>query len=597
MFHTELEIIYLKEALVLHIYYLKRSSLPKLYPFSIQRVFSVIIFCAVTVFTRSYSQAPVLSFNPVIPSGLTSPVDVVNAGDGTNRLFIVQQGGIIRYYREGVLGPNNFLDISGIISTGSERGLLSMAFHPGFRTNGFFFVYYINLLGDLTLARYRVNSSNPDVADASTGQVLLTIFHREFANHNGAKLNFGADGYLYFATGDGGGGGDPHFNSQKGNVLLGKMLRINVNDFSINTYTVPPDNPFIADPAVADEIWASGLRNPFRWSFDRLTHDMWIGDVGQIAREEVNFVRADSTKGINYGWRCYEGNSVYRDSGCSPINNYLFPVFDYGRTNQTGGRSVTGGYVYRGSAYPALYGWYTCIDFLSANGWLIRPGGSGGWIVQMQSGLPGNIAGFGEDENGELYAVSTRGILYRVQASASGALPVLLQSFNVVEKNGRHEISWTTTAEQNVRQFEIQLSSEGTNFRTVGVVAATNTNMLKSYRFDYAGSTGDKAFYRLKIVDINNTFVHSDIVALEGVNEGAVLVAPTIVTNERVMIRLNKAFRMVQLSDLSGRIVRTKFLSTNTGIVYLDVADLKKGMYILKFTGTGTEVHKKIFVQ
>lgn len=203
------------------------------------------------------------------------------------------------------------------------------------------------------------------------------------------------------------------------------MIRINVDNFATTApfYNIPADNPFIADnDNIRNEIWALGLRNPFRFSFDRLTNDLWIGDVGQSAREEVNFRAAPNTGGANFGWRCHEGNLVYRDSGCLSPANYVFPIFDYDRTNANGGRSITGGIVYRGSAYPQLYGWYICIDFYSTNGWLIKPNGSGGWTVTKQPGLPVGIAGFGEDENGELFAASAiDGTISQVVTS--GVLP------------------------------------------------------------------------------------------------------------------------------------------------------------------------------
>lgn len=333
---------------------------------SYYKLFFYFIFCsAVSLSSSLYSQTPTLFFNPVISTGLTTPVDIVNAGDGSNRLFVVEQGGSIKYIRNGALKDTIFLNISNLISTGGERGLLSMAFHPAYETNGYFFVYYTNTLGDITLARYRV-SVDPNIADPLSGQVLLTIPHRTYQNHNGGKLNFGSDGNLYFATGDGGSADDPHFIAQKGDTLLGKMLRINVDNFATSSpfYIIPSDNPYTADDDnIKNEIWAFGLRNPFRWSFDRLTNDMWIGDVGQNRREEINFRPAGSTGGINYGWRCYEGNLVLNDSGCLAASNYVFPIFNYDRTNQNGGRSVTGGIVYRGNNYPDLMGWYVCIDF------------------------------------------------------------------------------------------------------------------------------------------------------------------------------------------------------------------------------------------
>ena len=343
---------------------------------------------------------PRLIFTPFI-SGLSSPLDIVNPGDGSNRLFIVQRGGAIRIYDGGLL-PTPFINLQDTVLENGEQGLLSMAFHPDYENNGYFFVYYTDKEGDVTLARYQRSSAL--IANPNSEVVLLELPKPGtpyFANHNGGKIAFGTDGYLYVSIGDGGGSGDPFNNAQNGNSLFGKMLRLNVNNFAVAPYySVPADNPYVGDPNVLDEIWALGLRNPWRWSFDRLTGDMWIADVGQGSWEEVNFRAANATGGINYGWRCYEGSNPYNTSGCAPISSYIAPIFQYPHNNATGGYSVTGGYVYRGTGSPLLTGWYVMADYISGNVWKIHPDGAGGWTVFQQSGLSGNIAGFGEGEDG-----------------------------------------------------------------------------------------------------------------------------------------------------------------------------------------------------
>ncbi|HNJ96078.1 MAG TPA: PQQ-dependent sugar dehydrogenase, partial [Ferruginibacter sp.] len=386
---------------------------------------------------------PVLVYSPVVTSGLSSPVDVVNAGDGSNRLFVVQQGGQVRIVSGGALLPGNFLDIPDSISGGGERGLLSIAFHPNYESNRYFFVYYTNTAGDLRITRFQTQAGNPNAADESTGVVILTIPHPTYSNHNGGKLNFGADGHLYFATGDGGSGGDPDNNSQNGNSLLGKMIRINVDNFTTPPYyTIPADNPYVTNPSVRDEIFAMGLRNPWRWSFDKQTNDMWIADVGQGAWEEVNFRTLATSGGINYGWRCYEGNAAYNTSGCLPQSSYIAPIFVYPHNSATGGFSITGGHVYRGSEYAAMVGYYICADYVSGNTWLIKSNGAGGWNTTQQNGLPGNISGFGEAENSDLYALSRNGSLYKVITST--VLPVTLLDLKATSLNGYNEISWRT---------------------------------------------------------------------------------------------------------------------------------------------------------
>ena len=560
----------------------------KKYPFLV--FFLLVIFLS----GSSRAQTPVLFFNPIISSGLNSSLDIVNAGDGTNRLFVVQRDGKIKFLIGSVLIDAIFLDIGNLISAGNERGLLSMAFHPQYKTNGYFFVYYTNLQGTLTLARYKV-SSDPDLADPLSGRVLLTVPHTEFANHNGGKLNFGADGNLYLAFGDGGSGGDPHFNSQNGDTLLGKMIRINVDNFATAPpfYLIPTGNPYTTPgDNIKDEIWALGLRNPFRWSFDRLTHDMWIGDVGQNRREEINFRPAASTGGVNYGWRCYEGNLSYNDSGCLAASNYILPVFDYDRT-ATGGVTVTGGMVYRGAAYPLLYGWYVCIDFASTNGWLIHPDGSN-WTIKRQGGLPANIAGFGEDENGELYAVSLSGIVYQVQATT--VLPLKLQSFSAAIKEGEHQLRWQTASEQNLQRFEIEISTDGISFKTIGQIPATNMQRPMSYQFDYRLPGTGKMFYRLKIVDNAGKAEYSNILKLED-NTNLLLIAPTLIQNNRMSIQLNKPFSSLQVIDMNGRILKTRSLDQTIGMIYLDVTGLSKGVYTIRLIGNGSALFKKVVIQ
>ena len=242
------------------------------------------------------AQTPTIDFNPVISTDLNTPVDIVNASDNTNRLFIVsQKAATIRAYDAAYNFLGTLVTVTDVGTSGSEEGLLSLAFHPNYETNRLFFVYYTNTDGDLELARYETKVSNVNEADPLSKTIILTISHPGQGNHNGGKLNFGTDGYLYFATGDGGGGGDPNSNAQNGNNLLGKMIRINVDHGQTDPYTSPATNPYTSDPSVLDEIWAMGLRNPFRWSFDRANGEMWIGDVGQGSWEEINFKSGPET--------------------------------------------------------------------------------------------------------------------------------------------------------------------------------------------------------------------------------------------------------------------------------------------------------------
>jgi len=344
-------------------------------------------------------------------SGLSSPLFVGHAGDGSNRLFIVERGGIIRVRQPGASASTVFLDIRGKVLAGSERGLLGLAFHPQYAGNGRFFVYYTRAGdGTIVLSEYRV-STNPDIAGTAE-KVLLTIPHPTYANHNGGMLAFGPDGYLYAGVGDGGGGNDPSNNAQNLNTLLGKILRIDVNLPAGSTlpYRSPPDNPFIGAIPGGDEIFAYGMRNPWRFSFDALTGQLWVGDVGQDAREEVD---TPIFKGGNYGWRVYEGFMCTNidPSSCSPTA-YESPLFDYAHIN--GRCSVTGGYVYRGSkgVLPAdtyVYGDFCTGEIFAWNGSTQR--------VLLDTAV--NISSFGEDEAGELYVVGLGGTVSRLDAVES----------------------------------------------------------------------------------------------------------------------------------------------------------------------------------
>ncbi len=349
-------------------------------------------------------------------TGFSDPVGIAHCGDG--RLFIVEQGGTISIIDgQGNKKPRPFLDITVRVNAGgNEQGLLGLAFHPDYKNNGYFFVNYIcddtlpgNSDNNTRISRFQVSAANPDSAVASSEAVVLTI-QQPYTNHNGGDLAFGVDGYLYIPMGDGGNGGDPQNRAQSKQSLLGKILRIDVDTVP---YRIPPDNPFINDPNAADEIWALGLRNPWQFSFDRLTHDMWVGDVGQGDREEVNFQQAGSIGGENYGWRCYEGNLTYNTSGCGAVSNYVFPVFDY--ENNSLGCSVVGGYVYRGCQYPAMYGYYIFCDYCSGRFWSIHDS-SGTWITDFLFDSNNfRYSAFGEDSAGELYVAGLgNGVIYKV---------------------------------------------------------------------------------------------------------------------------------------------------------------------------------------
>ncbi len=358
---------------------------------------SLILFC---VFNFAWSQTLSLqSFG----TGFTSPVEITHAGD--SRLFIVEQTGRIKILNSnGTVNAAPFLNISTLISNGGERGLLGLAFHPNYTTNGYFFVNYTNTSGDTVIARYSV-SANPDVAN-TTGTILMTI-DQPYSNHNGGCIKFGPDGYLYIAMGDGGSAGDPENRAQNINENLGKMLRIDVNSTIAPFYINPPNNPYVGI-AGNDEIWAIGLRNPWKFSFDKTTGDLWIADVGQNFFEEVNKV-SPTLANVNYGWRCFEGNSVYNNSGnCAIIVGTHIPLVV--ANHNTGACSITGGYVYRGATYPNLVGKYLFSDYCLGKIGITTSTGA----TTFTNTFSGNFVSFGEDITGELYISDIGGTIYKI---------------------------------------------------------------------------------------------------------------------------------------------------------------------------------------
>jgi glucose/arabinose dehydrogenase len=354
-----------------------------------------------------------------ILGGLASPIGVTNAGDGTNRLFVIQRAGTVRTVRTGLLSPTIFLDLSAWVLAGGERGLLGLAFHPDFRVNRQLFVMYTRRPdGALVLARLTANSDRLKVAP-STKRVLLTISHPTFGNHNGGALAFGDDGYLYVGTGDGGGSGDQLRNAQSKSTLLGKILRLDVDGRGAgpsDEYAIPSDNPYVGASGL-DEIWARGLRNPWRLTFDRMTGSMYVGDVGQGRYEEIDRESPASTGGRNYGWPIWEGKHCY-PGGTSCSSTGMFPpVADYAHVSDgTDNFSITGGYVYRGASYPDLLGLYVFADYCSGRIWTMPAGGS---AITMRTQVDVRITSFGESEGGELYFVTLGGSLFRVTAPSS----------------------------------------------------------------------------------------------------------------------------------------------------------------------------------
>jgi glucose/arabinose dehydrogenase len=346
----------------------------------------------------------------MVVDGLDKPEGLDTAGDGSGRLFIVEQGGLVRIFKDGAILSVPFLDLTQKVNCCGEKGLLGLVFHPRYGENGYFYVDYIEKEGSQlysVIARYNVSASDPDQADPNSEVRILRIA-QPFQNHNGGEVQFGPDGYLYIGMGDGGSEGDPEGNGQSLQTLLGKILRIDVDN--TQPYAIPADNPF-ANGGGLWEIWAYGVRNPWRFSFDRLTGDLYIGDVGQDAWEEIDFLLAGSPGGANFGWSYYEGTHPYR--GSPPLEeHFVMSVAEYGHDV---GDSVSGGYVYRGIELPDWYGVYLYGDFASGRVWGLLHLADGSWQNSLMFETGTNISSFGVDENGEIYLVDYRGSIFMLK--------------------------------------------------------------------------------------------------------------------------------------------------------------------------------------
>ncbi len=341
-----------------------------------------------------------------VVGGLVNPIGLENAQDGSGRLFIVEQDGRILIWKDGTLLDAPFLDIRDRVGNrGSEQGLLGLAFHPRYTENGYLYVNYTDTKGDTHIARFTVSEVNPDQADPTTEKTLLVV-SQPFGNHNGGVVVFGPDGYLYLGLGDGGSGGDPQGNAQSTQTLLGKILRIDVD--SGDPYGIPPDNPFASGGGLP-EIWAYGLRNPWRISFDRLAGDLYIGDVGQNQWEEIDFLSSGAQPGANFGWDYREGFHPFE--GAYQGNDLIDPLIEYDHSQ---GCSVTGGVVYRGINLQAWQGVYIYGDYCSGNVWGLLRNSDGSWQNGLLFQTNSRISSFGVDEAGEVYLVDHRGDIYHL---------------------------------------------------------------------------------------------------------------------------------------------------------------------------------------
>lgn len=543
-------------------------------------VFSLIFF--------SLKGQPHIELQP-FASGFTLPLDIVNADD--DRLFVVQQRGLIRIVNnDGVIAEDPFLDLSAIVSqAGSERGLLGLAFHPQYYENGYFFVNYTREQdGHTVIARYTVDENNINIADPGSEKHILTI-EQPYANHNGGQLLFGPDGYLYIPTGDGGSAGDPQGFAQDSTSLLGKILRIDIDVDDQTPYAIPPDNPFVNLDNVPGEIWALGLRNPWRNSFDRYTGDLWIADVGQSQREEVNFQPFTSQGGENYGWRCYEGNIAFNTEGCLDMTEYMFPVFDYEHQGTGCTGAVTGGYVYRGALQNGLFGYYILADYCTGIFYNISHTHQGNVTPIIGDFQQQEYTSFGQGRYGELYvALRNAGEIRRV-VETEDCRPVawIMEDdvFVEIEQGETYtiqaffnpllEYQWNRDEQpiEGETQYLIELSQQGEY--TVTVTNPENECSNTSQTFE--------------------VFVGS--VSISDPEFDDITFFPNPASNQLTIEGLPQTgTTVIDIIDITGKTLITETTS-NTSSFTIITQSLRSGLYLLRMSNDADVVVRRVMVQ
>jgi len=559
-----------------------------------------VILLLILIHFTDYAQ---YNFEVAFPNlTFSSALDLQNAGDGTNRLFAVERSGIIKVFpnQSSVSATKTFLNITDRVTSGGETGLLGLAFHPNYETNGYFYVNYTapSPLRSV-ISRFKVSTTNPDSADKNSELILLT-YNQPYSNHNGGCVAFGPDGNLYIAAGDGGSGGDPQNNAQNITNLLGKIIRINVNNPQppLN-YGIPVDNPFVdsTNVNIRKEIYAWGLRNTWRFSFDPVTGWLWAGDVGQGDWEEVDIIQ----NGKNYGWRCYEGNHPYNLSGCN--GNYETPVWEYPHSS-IGGYSITGGYVYRGQNVPELQGKYIYGDYVSTRVWALEYDGITPTVNTQITQAPGSITSFGIDENNELYLVSFNGKIYKFIPSV---VPVELISFNATILDGKVRLDWYTASEINNAGFKIERSNDGSNYEEIFFIGGNGTTTNRNvYSYLDKSVRSGVYYYRLKQIDFDGSFEYLNIIAVDMGTPQEFLLEQNYPNpfNPNTVIKFHvpvAGLVSLKLYDVLGNEMKTLVDEQKTSGVYsveLDASQLTSGIYFYKLTsGTFNSTRKMILLK
>lgn len=516
-------------------------------------------------------------------SGFTRPVKITHAYD--SRLFVAEIGGKIKVIKNGSILPTPFLDISSKINDPDWAGIYSIAFDPNYLNNGYFYVMYVvKSKFEVQISRFqRSGNATSDIAGSIETPILTIPYTDVLAGHRGGDMAFGKDNQLYISTGDNGPGsrgetGDPENNSQNMSRLFGKILKIN------------PDNPPTAENAT-QSIWALGLRNAWRFSFDRSNGDLWIGDNGQDGWEEVNYFSAsNTTTPRNFGWDYMEGNSVYRNCDCDIASTFIAPKFIYpGYTNNANhtSASVMGGYVYRGSKYPSLKGSYFYGDYQSFNIGIIVPNGYQGFIPNVSYS---SLISFGEDQAGELYVISFFDGTLGKLTLPGGALPVKLESFTAQPVENSIQLKWRTAMETNFSHFELERSADGKKFQQLKSIPASG----KSDNYIYLDNLPfpDFNYYRLKMVDQDSSYQLSHLVYAKPVSDVEITVFPNP-ASDKFMIKGVSPGETIRLYNMTGRLLLTKKITSETK-VELDLENYPFGVYNLSIEDEGSGFVKRL---
>jgi glucose/arabinose dehydrogenase len=502
------------------------------------------------------AQSPVRTQLQQFATGLTRICDIVHAED--ERIFAVLQAGSIRIVQpDGTVLPTPFLNITNRVnSSGNEQGLLGMAFDPDYATNGWFYVYYINgsSSGTSRISRFSV-TADPNVADPNS-EVILYTRQQPYTNHNGGDIEFGPDGYLYVGFGDGGNAGDPQNYSQNMTNAQGKMIRIDVHNGA--PYSIPADNPFVNGGDTLPEIWASGLRNPWRFGFDAETGDLWIGDVGQNAREEVNFWPAGNNSGPNFGWRCREGDLAYNTAGCQPASAYVEPVSVH-TTSGSQWCSVIGGRVYRGDVFWRLEGRYIYTDYCLGRFFSLHPNEFGGWVrEEVQPTGSFGISCIGENSFKELFAGnSNNGILYKIVDVCTQPRPVITVEGNVLTAPAAQGYTWLFNGDPIPGEITQSITAGASGAFAVVANFGTNCQLLS------------------ETVNVIST-------GLAEQTGGSIRVHPVPASESFILEGMPTGRSVVTLLDLSGRTVLSQQLNGVDGSASVNVRELPVGNYVLR---------------